>query len=428
VSDITQTGCLQREKKRTIAAIISIGILLMLACIFRFVPLLNDLLAGRPQYAKAMTTLMSYEFGRVAQNRFPVLLLGKNEDCNVIRPAQITEDQIAGILYVLTYSERQRFSCVTSYVVPIDPSKFTNLQTFQPKAQWMSGPQITQPLKVLLFDRNLHVYPPAYLKFLHWRVKPRLPLSKEEGANFAARQYYSPNPNIPSNGHVSMDIDFDKARALVREPHDKANAWLAGTISGLAFGEFCLALLLIRPYKKASKHLSLYKDRLTFLDFLTRDMSQRLSVSQTRYYQQERERKEQECKVNAELNERYDLEERLRFAMSNLQHPQLSQKIEKCLSQPPDLELMKQLWAEAQKMAGFKSPEQKLELLLESLEPLCTEEELNNCRLEAARIMANSGFRGARNYVISMHDDFKARLREIEASEERQTGKRPENN
>lgn len=69
---------------------------------------------------------MAQEFGRVAQDRFPVILLGEDEHCDSVPPAEIADDQIAGILYVLTYSERQRFSCITTYAVPVDPAKFAD--------------------------------------------------------------------------------------------------------------------------------------------------------------------------------------------------------------------------------------------------------------------------------------------------------------
>lgn len=372
---------------------------------------------------------MAEEFGRAAQGRFPVLLSGENDHCAPVPPTHIADDQIAGILYVLTYSEHQRFSCVTSYAVPTDPSKFAGLETFRPEPQWMAGPAISQPLKVLPIARNVHVYPTAYLESLHWRVEPHLPLSANQGANLAARQYESRNPAIPADEHASIDIDFEKARTLVRQPHDEANAWLMRIIPALAFCGLCLALSSIQPYRKASWYLLSYGDHLTFWKFLTQNINQRASTVRLRYYERERIRQEQERKAAAQLVLRDDLEERLRFALTNLQDEGLRQRIQRCLYDSPDLELMKQLCAEAQKATGLKSPEQKLALLLESLEPFCTEEELHTCGHEAARILADSGFKNARNYVISMHDQFKAQLREKEASEEnlRQT-KTPENN
>lgn len=151
---------------------------------------------------------MAYEFGRVSQGRFPVVLLGEDDQCDVVPQTQIADDQIAGILYALTYSERHCFSCVTSYAVPADPSEFTNLQTLRPLAQWLSGPAIPGALKVLPIARNVHVYPAAYLETLHWRMTPRLPISASQAASFAAQQHESRNPAVPAGIHASIDIDF----------------------------------------------------------------------------------------------------------------------------------------------------------------------------------------------------------------------------
>ena len=415
--DVAQLESLQRRKQRTLIGVIIIAITLTLAFVFHFVSSLNDSLAGRPPYAKALTKLMAEEFGRVAEDRFPVLLLGENDHCDPIPPIHIADDQIAGILYALTYSERQGFSCITSYAVPTDPSKFAGLETFRPQPQWMAGPTISQPLKVLPIARNVHVYSAAYLESLHWRIEPHLPLSANQGANLAAMQYESRNPAIPADEHASIDIDFEKARALVRQPHDKANAWLMRIISALVFCGLCLALSLIQPYRNTSRYLLSYGDQITLWKFLTQNIGQRASTVRIRYYERERARQEQGRKAAAELMLREDLEERLGSTLANLQDEGLRQRIQCCLSDSPDLALMKQLCAEAQKIAGLKSPEQKLALLLESLEPFCTKEELLACEYEASKILTDSGFRSARSYVTGMHDQFRARMRKMEAIE-----------
>jgi hypothetical protein len=313
--DVAQIESLQKQKQRILIGLIIIAITLIVAFVFLFVPLLNNSLAGRPHYAEALTKLMAEEFGRVAQGRFPVLLLGENDHCDPVPPSQIADDQIAGILYVLTYSERQRFSCITSYAVPTDPSKVAGLETFQPQAQWIAGPPISHPLKVLPVARNVHVYPAAYLDLLHWRVKPHYPLSEDQAAKLGARQYESRNPAVPPDEHTSIDIDFEKARALVRQPHDEVNAWLMRIISALVFCELYLALSLIQPYRKTTRHLLAYGDHLTFRNFLTQNIGQRASGARMRYYERERARQEQERRVAAELILREDLEERLRSAL-----------------------------------------------------------------------------------------------------------------
>lgn len=301
--------------------------------------------------------------------------------------------------------------------MPADPSKFTGLELLRPEAQQLAGPAIPRSSKVLPVARNLHVYPTTYLESLHWRVKPHFPISETQAADFAAKHYESRNLAVPADERLSIDIDFEQARHLVRQPHDKANAWLMRIISALAFCELCLALSLIQPYRNASRRLLSYGEGFTVWNFLTQNLSERASAARMRYYKSERAQQEQERRAARELMLREDLEERLRLALINLQDEALRLGIQECLSGSPDLELMKQLCAQAQNAAGLKSPEQKIASLLESLKPLCTEEKLNSCRFEAARILADSGFKNARNYVVSMHDQFKAQLREIEASE-----------
>src|SRR6266571_8619934 len=146
-------------------------------------------------------------------------------------------------------------------------------------------------------------------------------------------------------------------------------------------------------------------------------MNQRASAARTKFHEEERERQEQELKAATELALRQYLEEKLRYASANLQDEGLRQRIQQCLNQSPDLDVMELLWAEAQKAAGHRTPEEKLMLLLESLKPFCMEEELSACRIEATKILAELGFRTARNYAISMHDQFKMRMRQIETPE-----------
>jgi hypothetical protein len=417
LSDAPQIETLQRRKQRTLVVFIATGIALLLACLLRMIPGLNDFLAGRPPYAKALTTLMAQEFSKVAQDRFPVIVLGEDEYSDAVAPAQIADDQIAGILYVLTYSERQHFSCITTYAVPVDPSNFSNLQTLQPEAEWTAGPRIVRPMNVLPVARDLHVYAPAYLESLHWRVTPRFPISMNQASNLAGQHYESRNPVVPPDAHANINIDFDKARALVRQPHDKINFWLSRVITVLIFCALCFTLSFIEPYRKLSRQLRSYGDRLDVFDFLTQDMNQRASAARTKFHEKERERQEQELKAATEQALRQDLEEKLRYASANLQDEGLRQRIQQCLNQSPDLDVMELLWAEAQKAAGHRTPEEKLMLLLESLKPFCTEEELSACRIEATKILAELGFRTARNYAISMHDQFKMRMRQIETPE-----------
>jgi hypothetical protein len=384
----------------------------------RLIPGLNDFLAGRPQYAKALTTLMAQEFGKVAQGRFPVLLRGEDDSCTPVPPVEIADDQIAGILYILTYSEKNRFSCMTSCAVPVDPSKFADLQTLQPGAEWAAGPSIDHPIKAIPIARSQHIYPAPYLESLHWRMTPRFPISANEATNLAPKHYESRNPAVPPDAQANIDIDFEKARALVRQPHDKINFWfsLALTCFGLMLLYCAFALAYI--YRKSSQYLRVYGEKLAFSDFLRQDMKQRASVVRAKYLEQEHQRQAQQLKEAMEASLRQDLEEKLRFALGNLHDESLRKRAEESLNaRSHDFTGMRQLWEEVQEAAGQKTPEERLALLLESVTPYCTEDELNACREEALRIFTSSGFREARNYAVATHDQFRLRMRKIEEGE-----------
>ncbi len=103
--------------------------------------------------------------------------------------------------------------------------------------------------------------------------------------------------------------------------------------------------------------------------------------------------------------------------MSNLTDDQLRMRVQQCLEREPDFEQMKSLWVEIQERTGQKSSSEKLSLLLESARPYCTEEEYLTGRAEALAILAKLGFRAARKFAITLHDQFKMRSREMEELE-----------
>ena len=111
-------------------------------------------------------------------------------------------------------------------------------------------------------------------------------------------------------------------------------------------------------------------------------------------------------------------QEGLRSALPSLTDEQVRRRVQECLEhEPQDLEQMKSLWVEVQERTGQKSPAEKLNLLLESARPYCSEEEFQAGRAEAFAILNKSGFRAARTFATTMHDQFKTRAREMEELE-----------
>ena len=380
-----QVARLHKWKRRNLKFLTASLIALVLACALRFIPRWNDGLAGRPQYARAMTTLMAQEFVKAAQDRFPVILLGKDDRCEPLKPTGITDDQVSGVMYVITYSEREHFSCLTTYVVPADASMFANLRIIRPEEGWTDGPRLLHPIKALAVARNLHLYSSSYLQLLHWRVTPRFPLPESQVAGLAAQHYESSSdPSVQPDARANITLDFDKARALVRQPHDRANFRLSLVMIFLSAVPLCLLLVLAGLYRKSSQYLRLYEQELTVGAFLVQDLNLRASAVRTEYFEKQRERHSQQRKEAALVSLRQELEQRLRAALGNLHDENLRQRVEGCLNaRPTELDDMKQLWGEIQEALGHKTPEEKLALLLESLGPYCTDEEFEACQAGA---------------------------------------------
>lgn len=361
---------------------------------------------------------MAQEFGRVAAGRFPVLLQGESDRCDPVPPTKIADDEIAGIFYVFTYSEQNRFSCVTSYIVPVNSSKFAHFPTFSPQAEWATGPRIERPLPVLPIARNVHIFAAAYFESLNWRVEPHFPISEKQASTLAPQHYESRTPSIPSDTKADIHVDFEEARALVRQEHERLNFRLSWLITLLGSLPMLAVIVLAVLYKKCAEHLAQYWEQLSVSAFILADVNHIILLARTRHLaavQQQETRKRQQ-----ELQDvlRKDLEEKLRSMLGNLPDCDLRKKLTDCLNiQPVNVNQMQQLWAELQEILGQRSPAERLALLLESLKPYCTHEELSACHLEASGILEKAGFRAARNYVIAMHDQFRIRMRQMEEAQ-----------
>jgi hypothetical protein len=61
-----------------------------------------------------------------------------------------------------------------------------------------------------------------------------------------------------------------------------------------------------------------------------------------------------------------------------------------------------------------KTPEERLDLLMESFKEYCTDDEFISCQADARSVFTKAGFREARDVVVAMHDQFRTRARELE--------------
>ncbi len=418
--NVGQVEQFQRRKRRSIVVLVTSIVLLAAGCALRFIPRLNDRLSGRPQYLRALTLLTTREVARVSQYGSPVVLLGEDERCDPLQPTGITEDQMEGMLYLFTYSERNRFSCMTAAAIPVDSSKFSGLRTIRPEDGWTEGPRLLRPANVLPVLRTMRVYPAEYLRLLHWRARPWLPISEKQVQALASRRYESASDaSISLDTRADITLDFEQVRALVRERHDQLNFQLSLMLVFLGAMPFCVAGMLLLQYKNAFRHLQQYEQRLTFGVFVFHDLNDMTSAAQSKHIARQMEIKTQQRTKDALHSFHQELELGLRSALERLHDADLRKRVQDCLSVPlPDLEKMKQLGEEVKECLGHKMPEERLALLLESLKDLCSPEEFGTYQEQASMMLHKSGFRTAREFAVQTHTELKLRAKQAEEEAE----------
>jgi len=415
--DAAQIELLQRSKRRIVIVlcVIAGGLFVLLA--LRFVPRLNDALSGKPEYVRILTETFGRQLATQTQMQFPVIVeQDEHGTCQAVSAPSIAEEEIRGTIYLLTYSEQQNLTCITTYVVPMDASRVSTLRAFGPAEGKNYGPALLGMVKAIAEDRIVHVYAPEYLRRLHWRYTPHFPLSPSEAASLRSQSYYS--GATQPGGSVSIDFDYGELRAEIGKRHQIVNSGL----SVLLIGCVALSILLFRKlalaFRALSQYCRVYQLQRTPRVFLKGNVATELSVARRRYFERQQQaqtrlREEEKLRVL-----RTGWQEGLRSALPNLTDEQLRRRVQECLEhEPQDLEQMRSLWVEIQERTGQKSPAEKLSLLLESAKPYCPEEEFVAGRAEAFAILDKSGFRAARTFAIAMHDQLKIRAREMEELE-----------
>jgi hypothetical protein len=274
------------------------------------------------------------------------------------------------------------------------------------------GPKLFGTLKAFAETRMIRVYAPEYLRRLHWRYSPHFPLSASEAESLRSQSYYS-GAKKPGDS-VSIDLDYGELRAEVARPHRKMNSIFSLLLIACGTLLFLLLRELALVYRAASQQCRVYQVTLTLKVFLTEDIQTKLGSARREYFERQQQSQARLREAEKLRTLRINWQEGLRSALPNLIDAQLRTRVQECLEhEPHDLEQVRSLWVEAQEQTGVKTPADKLNLLLESAKPYCTEEEFDAGRAEASAILNSSGFRAARAFAITMHDEFKTRAREM---------------
>src|SRR5215469_15597571 len=254
LEESSRLGQLQRWKRRALALLIASFVLVTLACALRWIPRWNDILSGRPRYLRALTIITAQDLAEDLHYQMPVILMGEDDRCDALSDTGLTEDQIIGELHILTWSERAGFSCITTYAIPKTPSRFSHLRTFRPGEGEPLGGSLTQAVSALPISRQLHVFPPQYIQRLHWRFHPHFPIPKDQIASLTPQHSYSLSDPalLAKNTEATLNIDFQEARALIAQKHDRVTLILSWILVCSTSFVIVLAAILAGLYTSAS--------------------------------------------------------------------------------------------------------------------------------------------------------------------------------
>src|SRR6266496_410385 len=224
--DGAQIELLQRSKRRTVLVLCLTAVGLLVSLALRFVPRLNDALSGKPEYVRILTETFGRQLATQTQMQFPVIVeQDEHGTCQAVSAASIAEQEIRGTIYLLTYSEQQNLTCISTYIVPMDASGVSTRRAFGPAEGKNYGPALLGTVKAIAEDRIVHVYAAEYLRRLHWRYTPHFPLSPSEAASLRSQSYYS--GVTQPGGSVSIDFDYGELRNEVANRHHEANSGLS---------------------------------------------------------------------------------------------------------------------------------------------------------------------------------------------------------
>lgn len=83
---------------------------------------------------------------------------------------------------------------------------------------------------------------------------------------------------------------------------------------------------------------------------------------------------------------------------------------------------MQALLDELQPPSSQKTPEERLQLLLESLKDYASEDELREAQTEAFSALEEHGFRQARETVVRFQEQFRARYKQLIEEQRQERG------
>ncbi len=408
-SEFAVTESYQKQKKRFVSITLVGASLLVLSLCLGFIPLLNDAISGKPQYMRWVADRVARSIAaRFGNDSAVIVTPDETTDCRQITDVNVPNPD--DFYYVITYSEKAHSLCFITYASLPKGWDHANSLVLYPSTGKNYGQKLNAPVQAVAVSQLQMVYPMAYLSLLHWRAKIDSS-SFKQAANARFERWF--NSSAEPGDSLDVEIDFPSLRADVGRRHGFVNhalmAVLAASMLLIAFAGYKAR----RSYQEFGAFLTRYHYPLTFAAYVRQDPIA-IADRPREVYQDEQKRTREHARAAIIARRSSEaIRTHLESLLRRLPDEEKRVRIGECLARN-NPEEMKAVIQEIKGQAEQRSPEDKLTELLDSLKEYCSDEELDGYCSQAFQVLAESGFRDARTFVVNTHDQLRTRLKELE--------------
>lgn len=365
-----------------------------------FVPQLNDLASGPPQYLHAIADATAESLSKQLSNLYPVIVVN-DEDLNCHSFASST--QTLTVYYVIRFSGRTGDLCVSKYRRATAQDPLSNTEVLTRDSGRNFGSLITDPERVIMTDANLIHFPSALLFSLDWRHIPNPSTAKMDDAMAQSLQ------------GLSVDIKVVKARIADRH-------LLVAQVVGIIFVcsvtyTFFVVQRVRLHFNSVRQILSLWDQQLNWSMYFSSDLNEVLVRAQSAFQKKQLYIRTQSRTERIYRKSQHQVKEALVRALDATDDQQLRSTIQHCLRED-DLDKMKALLSKLEDTPSSMPADVRLASLLENLRDYCSAEEFETFRTEANSLLQQDGFRAARNYVVSINNELRVRAQQAAEQEQ----------
>lgn len=360
-------------------------------------PHINDALSGPPSYLAAIADVTAEGLVKQLSGLYPVMVAQDEQhlDCAPIEESV----RAANVYYVIRFSETRRRLCVTKYV-DVGPKENAHDAIINEHTGRNFGPPLT-PVHVAAIGQNVVDFPDTFLFSLHWRQRAEPATTNSDQALIQDLQ--------------RLSIDISALKTKISHGHRMLNRRLVFAASLTLLIIVCISRRLRVQFVSMRQLCSLYDGSLTFMTFLASDLDRMLARTRRSFIDKQTVVRAVSRADRIARRRQAEMRSALAACLETVKEREVRLQIQNCLT-GDSFDEMKALLGTLVEHSRERSPNERLDGLLEYLKEYCTQEEIQALRLEAVAIMQRHGFRSARRHVVNIRRDL--RLRALQAEQD----------